>query len=159
MSGGASSSRVVIFRAGAELYAVDVQGVERVARYQAPRVLPRLPDWIEGVIELEGRLIPVVDLRRRLTHTTIEVGTQTRLLIVTMEQDWCAMIVDQVLDVRAYSPEELAPPPALVRSLDGALVLGTLRRGDALVLLLDTARIFSAAEQPALQVSPAVAHA
>jgi purine-binding chemotaxis protein CheW len=155
MSSDASSSRVVIFRIGADLYAVDVQGVERVARYQTPRVLPRLPAWIEGVIELEGRLIPVVDLRRRLTATAMDVGAQTRLLIITMEHDWCAMIVDQVLDVRAYTSEELAPPPALVRSLDGALVRGTLRRGDALVLVLDTARIFSADEQPALQCSPA----
>ena len=103
MSSDASSSRVVIFRIGADLYGVDVQGVERVARYQTPRVLPRLPEWIEGVIELEGRLIPVVDLRRRLTATTMDVGAQTRLLIVTMEHDWCAMIVDQVLDVRVYT--------------------------------------------------------
>ena len=157
MSDDAPSSRVVVFRIGADHYAVDVLGVERVARYQTPRALPRMPDWIEGVIELEGRLIPVVDLRRRLAHTTLELGAQARLLIITMDQDWCAMIVDQVLDVRAYTPGELAPPPALVRSLDGSLVRGTLRRGDALVLLLDTARIFSADEQPALLVAQVAA--
>lgn len=153
MSHEDARQRAVIFRIGPELYAVDVQGVERVVRYVAPRPVPRLPDWIEGIVELEGRVIPVVDLRRRLGAATDAIGPQARLLLLTVEGDWCGMVVDQVLDVRAWDPEDLAPPPALVRGLAGALVCGTLRRGDALVLLIDATRLFTAAERHFLEAS------
>jgi len=161
VTGAESRDRVVTFRIGDELYAVDVRCVERVVRYLAPRAVPRLPDWIEGIVELEGRVVPVVDLRRRLGGAALETGTQTRLLLLTVDGDWCGMVVDQVLDVRAYAPAELSAPPALVRGLAGELVLGTLRRGEALVLLLEAPRLFSAAERLALDVAgvEAVAHA
>lgn len=156
MTSGDTQARAVTFRIGTELYAVDVQCVERVVRYVTPRHVPRLPDWIEGIIELDGRVIPVVDLRRRLGAGTFETGMQTRLLLLAVNGDWCGMIVDQVMDVTAYAPDDLSPPPALVRGLAGALVLGTLRRGSALVLLLDAPRVFTAAERESLDVSEAL---
>ncbi|MCC6319238.1 MAG: purine-binding chemotaxis protein CheW [Gemmatimonadaceae bacterium] len=146
-------ARAVTFRIGADLFAVDVQGVERVVRYVTPRPVPRLPDWIEGIVELDGRVIPVVDIRRRLGAEVTDAGAQTRLLLLALDGDWCAMVVDQVLDVRPYAAGELAPPPGLVRGLAGSLVLGTLRRGSALVLLLDAAHLFSASERLALVAS------
>lgn len=146
-----TQARAVTFRIGTELYAVDVQCVERVVRYVTPRHVPRLPEWIEGIIELDGRVIPVVDLRRRLGADTLETGMQTRLLLLVVNGDWCGMVVDQVMDVRAYAPADLAPPPALVRGLAGALVVGTLRRANALVLLLDAPQLFTTAERESLE--------
>ena len=148
-----NQARAVTFRIGGELYAVDVQCVERVVRYATPRPVPRLPDWIEGIVEFDGRVIPVVDLRRRLGAAPLETSMQTRLLLLAIDGDWCGMIVDQVMDVRAYAPADLAPPPALVRGLAGALVVGTLRRANALVLLLDAAQLFTAAERESLDTS------
>jgi purine-binding chemotaxis protein CheW len=101
-------------------------------------------------VEHDGRVVPVVDLRRRLGVTACQPDPQTRLLILAVGGDWCGLIVDRVLDVRRYAPEDLAPPPALVRGLAGALVCGTLRRGDDLVVLLDAGHLFSATERRAL---------
>ncbi|MGQ0647099.1 MAG: chemotaxis protein CheW [Gemmatimonadaceae bacterium] len=153
MSDFDAMSRAVTFRAGGELYAVDVQNVERVVRYVVPRPVPRLPEWIEGIVELEGRVVPVVDLRRRLGAQAAATGALTRMLLLSVGADWCGMIVDQVLDVRAFSSTDLAPPPPLVRGLAGELVRGTLRRGEALVLLLDAAQLFTVAERLALDTS------
>lgn len=150
MTAAETQARAVTFRIGDELYAVDVQCVERVVRYVTPRPVPRLPAWIEGIIEVDGRVVPVVDLRRRLGGDVRETSQQTRLLLLAVDGDWCGMIVDQVMDVRAYAPSDLAPPPALVRGLAGALVIGTLRRGSALVLLLAVPQLFTAAERDSL---------
>jgi purine-binding chemotaxis protein CheW len=147
----ADQSRAVTFRTGRDLYAVDVQSVERVVRYVPPRAVPRLPAWIEGIVEIDGRVIPVVDLRRRLGIDATPAGPQTRMLLLVVEEQWCGVIVDQVLDVRRYAPSDLSEPPPLVRGLAGEFVRGTLRSGDTLVLLLDTAHLFSAGERLALE--------
>lgn len=153
MTATLTGSRVVMFRVGRDLFATDVLAVERVTRYQVPRQVPNLPSWIEGIVELDGRVVPVVDLRRRLGVPALEGGMNpaARLLLLSVEDQWCALVVDQVLDVRAHAAEDVAPPPPLVRDNAGALVLGTLRRGDDLALLLDVIQLFSPNERADLR--------
>lgn len=146
----AEATRLVTFRVGSGLFAVDVTQVERVVRYESPRKVPRLPDWIEGLMEYDGRVIPVVDLRRRLEQASLEeIGAQTRLLLLDVggRGDWCGMVVDQVLDVRAFGVESMAPPPELVRGLAGRVYTGTVKRDGDLVVVLDLKRLFSEAER------------
>jgi purine-binding chemotaxis protein CheW len=143
-------SRLVTFRIGDGLYAVDVARVERVLRYAAPRRVPTLPDWIEGLLDHDGRVLAVIDLRSRLGAAAMSLGDQTRLLLLDIEGDWCAMIVDEVLDVRVYDVDAVSPPPDLVRGLAGELFVATARRDGALVIVLDVPRLFSVAERQAL---------
>jgi purine-binding chemotaxis protein CheW len=152
-------TRLVTFRIGDGLYAVDVRQVERVIRFAPPRRVPRLPEWIEGLMEYDGRVIAVVDLRRRLGAASEETGPHTRLLLLDMEGDWCGMIVDQVMDVRAFSVDSVTPPPELVRGLAGKLFTATVKRGDALVVVLDLSRLFTGAERLDLSIVEAPAHA
>lgn len=158
MSEAAEAPRLVTFRIAADLYAADVRQVERVVRFAAPRRVPRLPDWIEGLMEHDGRVMPVVDLRRRLGAPASESGPQTRLLLLDVDGEWCAMIVDQVLDVRAYAVESVSPPPGLVRGHAGDLFSATIKRGDALVVVLDFTRLFTAAERRELSTADESAH-
>lgn len=143
-------TRAVTFRIGRDLYAVEVRAVERVVRYATPRRVPRLPEWVEGIVDVDGRVVPVVDLRRRLGVEAAVPNAQTRLLLVSFEDEWCAVVVDEVLDVRPLEAADVASPPALVSALGGALVRGTVRRGDQLVLVLEVQALFSAAERSAL---------
>lgn len=158
MSEAAESPRLVTFRIGADLYAADVRQVERVVRFIAPRRVPRLPEWIEGLMEHDGRVMPVVDMRRRLGAQVSECGPQTRLLLLDVDGEWCAMIVDQVLDVRAYAIESVSPPPQLVRGHTGDLFSATVKRGDALVVVLDFTRLFTPAERRELSTADDSAH-
>jgi purine-binding chemotaxis protein CheW len=158
MSEAVEATRLVTFRIGGDLYAADVRQVERVVRFSAPRRVPRFPDWIEGLTEHDGRVMPVVDLRRRLGASVGEIGPQTRLLLLDVDGEWCGMIVDQVLDVRAYAVESVTPPPGLVRGHAGELFSATVKRGDALVVVLDFSRLFTAAERRELSTADASAH-
>jgi purine-binding chemotaxis protein CheW len=143
-------ARLVTFRVSGDLYAVDVTCVERVVRYTPARAVPQLPSWIDGVVEYDGRIVPVVDLRRRLSTTSEPVGTRTRMLLLHVEGDLCASVVDQVLDVRAYDEASLAPAPALVRGRAGEFVRGVVSREGALVLVLDLAGLLTAEERRGL---------
>lgn len=139
--------RVVTFRVGADLYAADIFAVERVIRYEVPRSLPNMPDWIEGVLEYGGRVLPVLDFRRRFGVAPFPPTPQTRLLVLTVANEWIAAVVDQVFDVRVVEPNEMAPPPPLVRGLAGAYLRGVIRRDGALVVVLDIERVLGTTER------------
>ena len=149
-----TASRLVTFRVGSDLYAADIQSVERVLRYEVPRGIPQVPAWIEGVLQYAGRVVPVIDLRRRFAATSLEITGQTRLVVMSSGDDWVAAIVDQVLDVRPVAAGDITPPPSLVQGLAGEYLRGVVRRDQQLVVVLNTDRLLSATESLALADLP-----
>jgi len=147
MTAAAITSQIVTFRLGDELFAADIFSVERVLRYVAPTPVPNVPEWIEGVIDYQGRVVPVVNLRRRFELPDAAVRTDGRILVMTVDDEWVAATVDGVLDVSALDASRLAPPPTLFRGLAASFVRGIVRRGERLVVLLDVAGLFSTDER------------
>jgi purine-binding chemotaxis protein CheW len=105
-----------------------------------------MPAWVEGVVDYHYRVIPVIDLRRRFSLPAAPLGTHARLLVLTARDEWIAVVVDQVLDVRAVREEEVAPPPPFFRGLAAEFLRGMTRRDDRLVVLLDPDRLFATHE-------------
>ena len=145
------ASQIVTFRLGDELFAADIFSVERVLRYTAPTVVPNVPDWIEGVIDYQGRVVPVINLRKRFELPGAPIPSDARILVLTVDDEWVAATVDGVLDVSALDASRLAPPPPLFRGLSGGYLRGLVRRGDRLVVFLDVARLFSTNERIVLE--------
>jgi len=143
--------QIVSFRVGDDLFATDVHSVERVLRYSVPRAIPNVPDWLEGVIDYRGRVVPVVDLRRRFELPRAEPGATTRILVLTVDDEWVGAVVDAVFEVATVAPNEVSPPPSLFRGLAGEYLRGVIRRPEGLIVLLDVARILSSNERLALQ--------
>lgn len=136
--------RLVSFGIGEAWYAVDVAHVERVLRYEGVVPVPNMPPWMAGILEYQGRVVPVLDLRRRLGLSAEGVGAGGRLLLLALGDDVVAAAVDRVVDVRPVTDGEIAPPPPLVRGAAGAFLCGVLRRDDTMVFVLDAARLLSA---------------
>jgi purine-binding chemotaxis protein CheW len=151
MSAPATASQIVTFRLGDELFAADIFSVERVLRHTAPTAVPNVPDWIEGVIDYQGRVVPVINLRKRFELPAVPIPPDARILVLTVEDEWVAVTVDGVLDVSALDAARLAPPPALFRGLSAGYLRGLVRRGDRLVVFLDVARLFSTDERIVLE--------
>ena len=145
------TSQIVTFRLGDELFAADIFAVERVLRYTAPTPVPNVPAWIEGVIDYQGRVVPVINLRRRFELPDAPVPSDGRILVLTVEDEWVAATVDGVLDVSALDPSRIAPPPSLFRGLAASYIRGVVRRNDRLVVFLDVPRLFSADERIVLE--------
>ena len=145
------TSQIVTFRLGDELFAADIFAVERVLRYTQPTPVPNVPSWIEGVIDYQGRVVPVNNLRRRFELPDAPVPSDGRILVLTVEDEWVAATVDGVLDVSALDPSRIAPPPSLFRGLAASYVRGVVRRNDRLVVFLDMPRLFSADERIVLE--------
>ena len=147
----ATSSQVVTFRLGEDRFAVDIQVVERVLRYQEPTAVPKLPDWVEGVLHYQSRVIPVLDLRSRFTLERIAPRTETRILVLSAGEQWLGVVVDAVLGVESLAAGQLSPPPALFRGLAAEYLRGIARHDDALLIVLDTDRLLTSTERIALE--------
>jgi purine-binding chemotaxis protein CheW len=153
MTAPATTSQIVTFRLGDELFAADIFSVERVLRYTAPTPVPNVPDWIEGVIDYQGRVVPVINLRRRFELSAAPVATDARILVLTVDDEWVAATVDGVLDVSALDAARLAPPPPLFKGLAASYVRGVVRRGERLVVFLDVPKLFATDERIVLDRS------
>jgi purine-binding chemotaxis protein CheW len=144
-------AQIVTFRLNDDLFAADIFAVERVLRYQEATPVPNVPPWIEGVIDYQGRVVPVINMRLRFELPKAPVSSETRILVFNVGGDWIAATVDAVLEVRPLDASKLAPPPPLFRGLAGEYLRGIVRRDDRLVVFLDVARLLSTSDRLALE--------
>jgi purine-binding chemotaxis protein CheW len=130
--------QVVCFAVGPYRCALDILGVREIIEPTPPQPMPQAAPGVEGVIELRGAFLPVVDLRRRLCAP---IGPPGKYVVVQPRADEpgvrIALIVDQVHDVRRWSRDQLSPPPPLSRGEGPPCVAGVVKQGDEVVMLLD----------------------
>lgn len=153
----AEATKLVTFRLADDLFAADIFAVERVLRYQVPRTLPDVPPWIEGVIEYQQRVIPVVNLRRRFELPERAAAPETRIVVLNTRSEWIGIVVDSVVEVSTVEARMIAPAPSFFRGLAGEYLKGILRRGEGarLVIVLDVEQLLTATERIALQLGSA----
>lgn len=153
------ATKLVTFRLGDDLFAADIFSVERVLRYQAPTAVPDMPGWVEGVIEYQSRVVPVVNMRRRFELEDLPVRPETRILVLNGAGEWIGAVVDAVVEVTGFEAAQFQPPPKFFRGLAGEYLKGTVRLGEKLVVVLDVERLLSATERMVLhQAAEAAAH-
>jgi purine-binding chemotaxis protein CheW len=148
----ATAQQVVTFRVGEEHFAADILAVERVLRHVAPMPVPNLPAWMEGVLEYESRVVPVIDLRRRFgLGEEGRPATGVRIIVFRAGEEWVGAMVDAVLEVVNIDGAQLSPPPPLLRGLKAEYVRGLLHRDGRMIILLEMARLLTATEHVELQ--------
>jgi purine-binding chemotaxis protein CheW len=145
------AAKIVSFRLGDDLFAADIFSVERVLRYQQPTAVPNVPAWIEGVIEYQARVIPVVNLRRRFELPVVDAGPETRILVLRTGTEWVGIVVDAVLEVTSFQPSQLSEPPDLFRGLAREYLKGIIRLPERLLIFLDVERMLSTEDRLVLQ--------
>jgi len=147
MTAAAQQQQLVTFRLGDDRFAVDIFVVERVLRFSAPAAVPRLPEWIDGVIEHGGRVVPVIDLRTRFGLPRLAPRPEQRILVLAVGEEWLGVTVDSVHEVMTVTPEEIAPPPALFRGLQAEYLRGLVRHEGSLIIFLDVTRVLTSTER------------
>ncbi len=138
--------QLVAFRLGKETYAVDIQQVQEIIRMQHITQVPGAPSFVEGVINLRGRIVPVIDLRQRLGLPRGERTGETRIVVVEVPPHRVGMVVDAVEEVFRIQEEEIEPPSPLVASIQEKYLRGVGKSGDRLIILLDLEEILKKEE-------------
>lgn len=133
------------FRLDRQLYALPLENVERALRMVAVTLVPDVPPWVAGVINLHGQVVPVVDLRRRFGFPSKEPALEDRLLVVQALEQTVALIVDEVTEVLEVPAHQVESPPLSLA--DARPVAAVIRRDERLVLVLDATRLLPPEEQ------------
>jgi purine-binding chemotaxis protein CheW len=139
----AAGHQIVTFRLGDDLFAADINDVERVLRYAVPTPVPNVPQWVQGVIEYRSRVVPVIDLRVRFELQASAPTGATRIMVLASEGEWIAAVVDAVLEVVPIGTVPLAPPPPLFKGMAADFLRGILRRKERLIIVLDVTRLLA----------------
>ncbi len=150
--------QLVAFRLGGRDFAVNIFQVERILRYQEPVPLPQAPDFLEGVVQYGGAVVPVVDLRKRV-NVDAPVEDETRIMILELESERIGIIVDAVLEVLKVNAERVTPPPKIVQGLAAKYISGMVSLADRTVVVLAAGKLLSSKERVELeQVKVETAH-
>ncbi|ACX51412.1 CheW protein [Ammonifex degensii KC4] len=142
--------QLVVFRLADQTYGVDVGSVVEIIRMESVTKVPRAPEFVEGVINLRGRIIPVIDLRHRFGLPRKEPDRSTRIVIVEMGGMTVGMIVDAVLEVLRIPTDKIEPPPAVVSGIDVAYLRGIALWQEDMIILLDLEKVLYEHEKEAL---------
>lgn len=145
--GGRQEIQLACFRIGAEMYALDIMRIKEIIRPQRLTPVPKAPPFIEGVINLRGAVVPVVDLRKRFGQPAAGSERRTRILICALTGKVIGLMVDEVAEVRRYTRQEIQPSPQFLRGRGSEFFLGVCRRDDQLVMLIDLEKILSSGER------------
>lgn len=144
---GRQEIQLACFRVGDQLYGLDILRIREIVRPQKLRPIPRSPTFIEGVMNLRGAIIPVVDLRRRFDLPVPPENRRTRIMISAHSGWIVGLLVDEVAEVRRYSRKEIQPAPHYLKGRGAEFFLGVCRRDEDLILILDLEKLLSTDEK------------
>jgi len=143
--------QLVIFTLGQGHYGVDISAVESIIKMQAITAVPRAPSFIEGLTNLRGTVLPVIDLRRRFGLPVEEETKEARIVVVEINGMTVGMVVDGVSEVLHVLEKDIEPPSSIVSTTDSAFITGIVRVDERLIILLDLGRVLSIREGAGLQ--------
>lgn len=145
-----SSDQYLTFHLNEEKFSLDISQVKEVLDFTAITKVPRTPDFMRGIINLRGSVVPVIDLKIKMGMPKSDRTVHTRIIIVEVSIDGEATVIgiiaDSVEEVCEIEPEMISPPPKLGTRLKTEFIQGMGKLGDEFVIILDIDKVFSADE-------------
>jgi purine-binding chemotaxis protein CheW len=134
--------QLVGFRLDNEDYAIAITKIQEIILMKPITRIPQVPDFIEGLINLRGSVIPIVNLRKRFGLPAREVDDETRTIVVNIREKTVGCIVDAVTQVMRINRDQIQPPPLSVLAVSHQYIAGLARLEDRLLIILDIERLF-----------------
>ena len=134
---------LMTFKSGSEYFGLEIQYVQQIIQFQAITKIPETEDYIKGLINLRGKIIPVVDVRVRFKQGECEYNDKTCILVITVKDTTVGLIVEQIAEVAEIQKENILPPPTIGRNDKGhnKYVYGIGKVGTSVKLLLDPEKL------------------
>src|SRR5215469_1481063 len=145
--------QVVSFQLGSEEYGVDISQVQEIIRMVEITHVPRAPRFMEGVINLRGQLIPIIDLRTRFGMPRIDASKSTRIVVTEIGSKRVGIVVDSVSEVLNLPIENVEDAPEMVAGVGTEYIQGVGKLGERLIIMLDLTMVISTEEKQQLETS------
>lgn len=137
-------NKYVTFRAGKEYFGLKIEYVNEIVVCQEITQVPETPEYIKGLINLRGKIIPVIDVRTRFRMEPVEYNDRTCIVVVRLQEMVIGLIVEQIAEVVEILPEDILDPPVLGReekSVENKYVYGIGQVGNSVKLLIDPEKL------------------
>ena len=145
--------QLVSFKIGAEEFGVDILKVQEINKMTSITKVPNAPDFVEGVINLRGRVIPIIDLRTRLGLEKIEHTKDPRIIVVDLNGKTVGFIVDAVSEVLRIPASITEAPPEMVTGYNSDFIQSVGKLEDRLLILIDLGKVLSTKETEELSIA------
>lgn len=141
------------FQTGREFFGIGISYVNEIIQMQPITAVPEVEDYIKGLINLRGKIIPVIDIRVRFKMEPLEYNDRTCIIVINVKSMSIGVIVEKIAEVITITDEDIVPPPTLGRrdSEQNKYVYGLARIGDSIKLLLDPEKLVKDADFEALE--------
>lgn len=144
------SMHVVIFQLAEQRYAIPVTDIAQLIEMVAITALPNAPETVSGVINVRGKIVPIIDLRQRLNLPLQEYALHTPIMLVTLEEHMLGIVVDKVLQVREISATMWETPPQIMPAnltTDAKFIVGVAKMDDYLLIILNIRALLTKPER------------
>ena len=146
--------QLVGFRLDNEDYAIAIMKIQEIILMKPITRIPQVPDFIEGLINLRGSVIPIVNLRKRFGLAPRELDDETRTIVVNIHDKTVGCVVDAVTQVMRINRDQVQPPPLGVLAVNHRYLSGLAKLDDRLLIILDIDKLFDADELATPPVAP-----
>jgi len=145
-----SQFQLVTFHLGEELYGVNIMDVKEIVKLQNVRVIPNAPYYVEGIINLRGDIIPIMDLHKRFriqsSVTTEDVEMDGGFIILNIDGSQIGIIIDKVERVVSIKGEDVKEPPQMLTGIGNEYIEGVIREEHGYLIMLNIRKLFNAKE-------------
>lgn len=142
----AESREFLVFSLGEEEYAIDILKVQEIRGYENVTRIANAPDFIKGVTNLRGVIVPIVDLRIKFHLESVEYGGQTVVIVVNVADRVVGIVVDGVSDVMTLTPDQIKPAPEFGVTLSSDFLSGLGSLDDRMLVLVDIDKLLTSEE-------------
>jgi len=146
-----SAMQIVCFKVGKEEYGIDILRVQEILKLPKITRLPKSADFIMGVMDLRGKVIPVIDVSRRFRIENGGAGEGKSAIVVDIRNKRVGLAIDSVSHVVKVEGKDIEPPPPIVKGISGRYIVGIAKLAEGFVIVLDIEQILTAEELTSLQ--------
>lgn len=139
-------TEVLAFRLGSEEYGINILKVQEIRGYDAVTKIANAPDYIKGVINLRGIIVPIIDMRIKFNLGAPTYDQFTVVIILHIENRTVGLVVDSVSDVLTLTADQIKPPPTIGTSLDTDYLTGLAAIGDRMLILADVDKLIASSD-------------
>ncbi|GAE90219.1 chemotaxis protein CheW [Acetivibrio straminisolvens] len=138
--------QIVVFSLNDEVCGVDSSQVKEIVKYEEVSKMPRMPRFIDGVINLRGKVVPIVNLNKRFRLGDMEVGKKTKIIITDIEDKLIGFVVNDVFEIIRLSADDIEPTPEIIKKVYNDYLKCVGKKDDKLISILDLSVILTDSE-------------
>ncbi|MBE6083555.1 purine-binding chemotaxis protein CheW [Acidilutibacter cellobiosedens] len=147
-----SENQYVVFKLGKEEYGIDIMNVKEIGSYKETVKVPNTPKFIDGIINYRGKVIPIINLKKRFNLENTEINADTRVIIINLNEKQIGFVVDEASQTVRLNDNEIDPAPDIISSIDRKYIIGVGKLSEErLIIIIDLEKVLNDSEKSEIE--------